>query len=313
MASQLDSYFNKNDTEAERLGVRYDAVHEKRMSIAYVTRYGVSIAGDRIGESGLPYEAVHDGVGDVAISTGRTSIGTFKSMVIGGLSGVVARKERLIPVHAAIASSPELQSIAFSGRGNSGKTTSMLGSYGHLMDRDFKVVTDDWAFIDEENLSIHPVDLLAAVRPESIEGLESIHGRKWVRQLLGRAVDFCEGDSKSEPVALSDIYGEDFTTVEGTLAAALFTSVNPLYERVAGIDRPVLTKRSSAPRALGEQLRGAYHSPSLVPKEGEPKLERRYDDVTGQLECSQIYTRTSNANRTEQAQQVSNWIDEVVR
>lgn len=237
------------------------------------------------------------------LAVGRNSVGTFKSLVIGAMSGKIASMKPELPVHSAIVVSPDGEATAISGRGNTGKTTTLLSVYEKLSEKGFKVITDDWAFINERDGKITPVDYLAGIRPASIPGLRGDAPSEFMQKLLARL----ETSLKSEtgtPSSIFDLFGDTNIGGTGTLRSILFTNINELPE---GLQSKLFTPIDDN-RSMGFRLRDdAYHAPNIN-GENDTDLIARYQNVTTKMECGYIYTRTDKSDRQKQASMIAEWI-----
>ncbi len=303
----LDSLVNYMDSNFEagaRMHTRETIEVDPEVSkISYLTTRGIIVGDDRIGEAGLPYEGIYDQSGNNYLAVGRNSIGTFKSLVIGAMSGKIASKKPELPVHSAIVISPDGEATAISGRGNTGKTTTLLSVYEKLSEKGFKVLTDDWAFINEHDGRVIPIDYLAGIRPESIPGLRGDAPSEFMQELLARLESSLKSESGT-PSSIHDLFGDNNIGGTGTLRSILFTNVNELLD---GSQSKLFTPIDDS-RSMGFRLRDdAYHSPSIHGEE-QADLLTRYQNVTTKMECGYVYTRADKSDRQKQASMVAEWI-----
>ncbi len=309
MKTELDEYFKLNNA----LRVQYTDDQEVEPShsirIIYLTDNGVNLGGESIGVSGLPYEGLYDGAGKNFLAAGRKTIGTYKSLVIGAMSGVLASNYDMLPVHSAIVQAPNGNSVGFSGRGNTGKTTSMLSVFERLANVGFKIVTDDWAMIDETSRRIYPVDYLVSVRPESIDGLKSINSDDWTKELTQKVISIEQYQNKIKPLSVPEAFGANMVGEGGVLKAVVFTSLRKLFEDKDGVNIPVNFQAVDTPSSMGVRLRDdAYHAPEITPSvKTQHPLDYRYTTLSGQLACSLVFTRADDSQRKEQTEQMSDW------
>lgn len=310
MNAELQEYFKLNTALREQNGITGGTVIEARPKIVYLTENGLNIDGDVIGQAGLPYEGLFDAEGHAFVAAGRKSIGTFKSMVIGAMSGVLAARRPMVPTHAAIVQTPDGRCAGFSGRGNTGKTTSLLSTFERLKSSSFRVVTDDWSMIDERTREVHPVDFLVSIRPESLPGLADIYTSDWVDDFTTRVLDFEKSKSKSKPLGISDVYGEASVGATGVLESVVFTSLTKLFLDEDGEHVAVNFKEVEQAATMGHRLRDdAYHAPELQPEFTHEDFETRYRHLAGNLACALVFTREEGPARQEQAQKMANWIE----
>lgn len=311
MKVELDEYFNLNNALRDQQLGDVPLGIQKKVRILYLTENGLKLEDDTIGESGLPYEGLHDTGGENFVAVGRKSIGTFKSMVIGALSGVLAHERHMLPTHAAIVVSPNGACVGFSGRGNTGKTTSLLSTYERLVDKGFRIITDDWSMIDEHDATVHPVDFLVSVRPESLEGLRSVYSSGWIEDLTKRVITFEKEKSKSKPAGIAEVYGADMVGESGVLRGIIFTSLKKLFlDTEERTHIPVNFKSVSDTKLLAHRLRDdAYHAPEIGSGAGKPLL-RRYEALIDGMKCALVYTRAGDSHRKAQANQMAEWVIE---
>ncbi len=298
----LEEYFKANSVNVGQVvGV---SVGEAIPNITYIIGNGLKIEDERIGELGLPYEGIHDINGKNFVAVGKSSVGTFKSLVIGALSGIQANQKDDLPVHSSILVNPDGQAVAISGRGNTGKTTTLLMLQEHLLRRGYKVITDDWAFIGESDRKISPVDFLAGIREESFPGLLGEQPTKAMLAVIEKLKTSLK-EGGGIPLSVFDIFGLENTSLTGTLRAVIFTSVVPRPNEI--LFEPIGTSDQ-----MGARLRSdAYHSPTIPRKIGEDDLPSRYCNLVKELKCSYLYTRAQNKDRLKQAEMVLKWMDQI--
>lgn len=303
----LDSLVNYMDSNFE-VGARTHTgeeidVDQSISKISYLTTRGIIVGEDTLGEAGLPYEGIHDQAGNNYLAVGRNSIGTFKSLVIGAMSGKIASTNPELPVHSAIVISPDGEGTAVSGRGNTGKTTTLLSVYEMLSEKGFKVLTDDWAFINEHDGRISPIDYLAGIRPESIPGLRGDAPSNFMQELLAR-LELSLKSENGTPSSIYELFGDSNIGGTGTLRSILFTNVNELPDNSQSkLFIPIEDSQS-----MGFRLRDdAYHAPHIHGNE-QVDLITRYQNVTTKMECGYVYTRADKSDRQKQASMVAEWI-----
>lgn len=300
----LVEYFNAN-MEASRGVLSLEKPNDQeRPHITYLVGSGLRLGRENLGQSGLPYEGIYDSEGKYFVAVGRNSIGTFKSLVIGAISGIVASETSSLPVHSAIVASPDGKAVAISGRGNTGKTTTLLAAYEELINLGYGVLTDDWAFINENTLAVTPVDFLAGIREDALPGLHQANPTSFMSELIDKMLKKSKKGDKNIPLAIQEIFGEEHTRLEGILTSVIFTSTTPISEA----DENILFEAIEQPVNMGKRLRSdAYHAPE-IPATKSGDLSTRYGMLSDRLRSAYVYTRAQDQDRLKQVDMIVGWI-----
>jgi len=221
----LTEYF-KALSITERENVCEPFLKTNSIVLIYLADLGLIIDNICIDSSNAPYEGVYNRSEDLYIVSGNQTVGTFKSVLFGCLSSLLFT-HNLIPVHSSVIVSPNDKCILFSGRGNWGKSTTLIAVMSYLKDFDFKVLTDDWAIVSEKDKKIYCMDSMVTLRQEIICYLPRLCDSNWIKELFQRFQNNPFGEQKPA-LNMSIAFGIDKVKYSGFPVGIVTISPNSL-------------------------------------------------------------------------------------
>lgn len=267
--------------------------HAQPITIFYSTTDDIVSGELTLAAQDSPYVAAASRDGHTVLASGKVSVGTLKSIAFGIVTSVACYGTRYVPLHASIGYVPQtddIQSaIAISGRGNWGKTTNMVSV--KIKNPQLQVVTDDWSLIDVDTREIVPVDMMVAIRPEAVEGIEAAIAPENPPAYLREA----EKDS-GRLYSVADIFGAP-TSTKIRLDEILLTD-----KRESKCDN-LSVYTTDGLDALWRIQDDAYHSPDI-----DDDYQDKYRCLVEQVQVSAISTVVALPNRQSQLENISKHI-----
>ena len=257
------------------------------VSIVYSTQHDIIVGKELIAMGTSPYVAAATSDGGMVIASGKDSVGTLKSIVFGIATSRACRNTSLAPLHASIGTVDGVHAFAVSGRGNWGKTTNMIAA--KIAHPEISVVTDDWSMIDTATGAITPIDMMVAIRPEAVEGIEAAVRTSGPDYLREAAKD------SGKLYSVGEVFGSSGDTSKLCLDRVLLTDKRP--------DMPQEDTYSTDDVDIAWRLMDdAYHSPDIWGCYGA-----KYALLASGLRVKMINTTIGHSSRPQQLDAITSF------
>lgn len=235
---------------------------EKKIDIVYLIDVKLSIMDIDLELSQQAYNAAWDVEKNLFVVAGIKHTGILKSAIIGSWSAMLLTANRF-PVHASVLVSPEGKAVVFSGAANYGKTTTLIAAMTKLLERGYKVLTDDWALLEIPSMKVRCLDELIALRSTIIEHLPEVFPSLWMDDLIRK---FQLLQMEKPEMLLAEAFGSDQVCSEGVVTKIVILHHDDSIKE-AFIAREIQSDKSSMSK-YAEQLAGhAYHCPNILKRD----------------------------------------------
>lgn len=281
-----------------------ESVPAAEMTLFYLVDFEIDWDGEMLRASGSHYEGAVSSDNSVFVVAGAPTLGVLKSVVFGCWSSRFLL-DGWYPAHCSALVAPNGQAVAFFGRGNWGKTTSLLACLGELAVRGFRALTDDWALINEHG-AMRCFDTVMAIRPQVVTGIRASLSTEWSETVFRRFSEWGYFDSKKPHLPLNGALGPDSVACEANLSGCVVLRSEQGQEWSFRDSYPDDRATSGS-----EIARFAYHCPEAAGVSDRHNVSAFYDGLLEKTALSFLNCRVPDGERGVQLKSLCAWVIQV--